>query len=95
MRADDSGQYGAAFRMFAPGLNETEFGFYYLNYHSRLPTINGRTGYGGRRHRGAGLRDRGSDPRAGAPCLAGRAGGHAGDRRRRRGRLWDSGLTPT
>jgi hypothetical protein len=42
--ADDSGQYGAALRIFAPGLNDTEFGFYFLNYHSRLPTINGRTG---------------------------------------------------
>ncbi|MFQ5528164.1 MAG: DUF1302 domain-containing protein [Thermoanaerobaculia bacterium] len=42
--ADDSGQYGAAFRVFAPGLNGTEFGFYYLNFHSRLPTINGMTG---------------------------------------------------
>jgi hypothetical protein len=42
--ADESGQYGAAFRVFAQGLNETEFGFYFMNYHSRLPTINGRTG---------------------------------------------------
>lgn len=42
--ADDSGQYGAAFRVFAPNLNGTEFGFYYLNFHSRLPTINGTTG---------------------------------------------------
>ena len=42
--ADEGGQYGAAFRVFAPGLNDTEFGFYYMNYHSRLPTINGRTG---------------------------------------------------
>jgi hypothetical protein len=39
-----SGQYGAALRIFAPGMNDTEFGFYYLNFHSRLPTINGRTG---------------------------------------------------
>lgn len=43
-RADDGGEYGVAFRVFAPGLNETEFGFYFINYHSRLPTINGRTG---------------------------------------------------
>jgi hypothetical protein len=42
--ADEGGQYGAALRIFAPGLNDTEFGFYYMNYHSRLPTINGRTG---------------------------------------------------
>lgn len=42
--ADDSGQYGAAFRVFVPGWNGTELGFYYLNFHSRLPTINGTTG---------------------------------------------------
>ena len=42
--ADDGGQYGAAFRWFVPSLNETEFGFYYMNYHSRLPTINATTG---------------------------------------------------
>ena len=37
----DSGQYGAALRWFAEGLNSTEFGFYYLRYHSRLPIISG------------------------------------------------------
>ncbi len=42
--ADDSGQYGVAFRVFAPGLNNTEFGFYFINYHSRLPLISARTG---------------------------------------------------
>ena len=42
--AGDSGQYGAAFRLFAPGLGGTEFGFYYLNYNSRLPVIMARTG---------------------------------------------------
>ena len=39
--ASDSGQYGVAFRYFAEQLNGTEFGFYYLNYHSRLPLISG------------------------------------------------------
>ncbi len=39
--ADDDGQYGAALRYFASELNETEFGFYYLKYHSRLPVISG------------------------------------------------------
>ena len=40
-----SGQYGAALRWFAPNfMNGTEFGFYYVNYHSRLPLISGRTG---------------------------------------------------
>ena len=37
----ESGQFGVAFRYFAPNLNDTEFGFYYLNYHSRLPLISG------------------------------------------------------
>ncbi len=40
--AKDSGQYGAALRYFSPELNDTEFGLYYLNYHSRLPLLSGR-----------------------------------------------------
>jgi hypothetical protein len=40
-KASDNGQYGAALRYFASGLNETEFGLYYLKYHSRLPLISG------------------------------------------------------
>lgn len=36
---DDGGQYGVAFRYFAPELNDTEFGFYFMNIHSRLPLI--------------------------------------------------------
>jgi len=43
-RAEDGGQYGVALRWFVPALGNTEFGFYYLNYHSRLPTVNGITG---------------------------------------------------
>ena len=39
-RPDEGGQYGAALRVFVPALNDTEFGFYYVNYHSRLPIIN-------------------------------------------------------
>lgn len=35
--ASDSGQFGVAFRWFAPALNNTEFGFYAMNYHSRNP----------------------------------------------------------
>jgi len=38
---DDGGQYGLAFRYYAPELNDTEFGVYFLNYHSRLPMIMG------------------------------------------------------
>jgi len=37
----DNGQYGVAFRWFVESLNSTEFGFYFLNYHSRLPLISG------------------------------------------------------
>ena len=37
----DSGQYGVAFRYFSEALNGTEFGLYYVNYHSRLPLISG------------------------------------------------------
>lgn len=40
----DSGQYGVAFRWFAPRLNGTEFGLYHIKYHSRLPIINALTG---------------------------------------------------
>jgi len=42
--AKDEGQYGLALRLFVPSWGGTEFGFYYVNYHSRLPTINGITG---------------------------------------------------
>jgi hypothetical protein len=42
--AGESGQYGAAFRLFAPALGGTEFGLYYIAYNSRLPVIMARTG---------------------------------------------------
>ena len=35
--ARDDGQFGVAFRYFAPELNDSEFGFYFMNYHSRAP----------------------------------------------------------
>ncbi|MNZ55313.1 hypothetical protein D3C78_732370 [compost metagenome] len=38
--ASDSGQYGLALRWFVPEMNDTEFGAYYMNYHSRNPYIN-------------------------------------------------------
>lgn len=37
----ESGQFGAALRWYAENLNNTEFGFFFLNYHSRLPLISG------------------------------------------------------
>lgn len=39
--ASDDGQYGLALRYFSPELNDTEFGFFFLNYHSRLPMLSG------------------------------------------------------
>ena len=41
---EDSGQWGVALRYLAEGLNNTEFGVYFVNYHSRLPLLSGRTG---------------------------------------------------
>jgi hypothetical protein len=38
---DGDGQYGLALRYFSPELNDTEFGFYFMNYHSRLPLLSG------------------------------------------------------
>ena len=35
----DSGQWGVALRYLAENLNDTEFGFYFLNHHSRLPLV--------------------------------------------------------
>ena len=40
----DSGQWGIAARFLAEDLNLTEFGFYFMNYHSRLPVISARQG---------------------------------------------------
>jgi hypothetical protein len=36
-------QFGLALRTLAPGLNNTEFGFYYARYHSRVPLISAFT----------------------------------------------------
>ncbi|AUN30335.1 DUF1302 domain-containing protein [Niveispirillum cyanobacteriorum] len=40
----DSGQYGLALRIFAEELNNTEFGFYYTNLHSRVPVLSSIVG---------------------------------------------------
>lgn len=37
----DRGQWGIAARYYAPWFMDTEFGLYYLRYHSRLPLISG------------------------------------------------------
>ena len=39
--AKDSGQYGLALRWYSEALGDTEFGFYHMNIHSRVPFING------------------------------------------------------
>ncbi|WP_412970814.1 DUF1302 domain-containing protein [Glaciecola sp. MF2-115] len=38
--AEDGNQFGLALRYYAAELNDTEFGLYYMNIHSRLPLIN-------------------------------------------------------
>lgn len=40
--AKDSGQYGFRLNYLADWFNNAEFGFYALNYHSRLPLLSGR-----------------------------------------------------
>ena len=40
----DHGQWGAALRYLATDLNNTEFGFYAMNYHSRIPMFSGIKG---------------------------------------------------
>ncbi len=42
--ASDDGQFGFAFRWYAESLNDTEFGLYYINYHSRRPIISAVAG---------------------------------------------------
>lgn len=48
-RSDDrnpsrNGQFGLAARWLVPELNNTEFGFYHIRYHSRIPYASGTTG---------------------------------------------------
>ncbi|MDP5147160.1 DUF1302 domain-containing protein [Shewanella sp. ULN5] len=40
-KPSDDGQYGVKLGFYSPELNETEFGLYYMNYHSRRPLISG------------------------------------------------------
>ena len=40
----DSGQWGIALRWYSEALNDTEFGFYFVNHHSRLPLVSARYG---------------------------------------------------
>ncbi len=44
-KPDDQGQFGVNLKYYAPNFNNgTEFGLFFLNYHSRLPLISGQTG---------------------------------------------------
>ena len=40
----DDNQFGLAFRTLAKQLNNTDFGFYAMNYHSRVPFVSGTEG---------------------------------------------------
>lgn len=43
-RPGNGGEFGFAFRYFAEALNDTEFGLYFINHHSRTPIISSITG---------------------------------------------------
>lgn len=43
-KPEDGGQYGLAYRFLVPDWGDTEFGLYYLNYHSRLPIVSAIAG---------------------------------------------------
>lgn len=38
---DEKDQFGVALRWYVPALNDSEFGFYYIKYNSRLPYVSG------------------------------------------------------
>lgn len=44
INAKNDGQFGVAFRYIAEELNSTEFGFYFVNYHAKEPTISANLG---------------------------------------------------
>jgi len=64
LRPDEGGQYGAAVRIFAPALNDTEFGLFYLNFHSRTPVLSATTG-----SLAGVIAGGGAIAAAGAPCV--------------------------
>jgi len=43
-RPGNGGEFGIAFRYFAEQLNDTEFGLFFINHHSRTPIISAVTG---------------------------------------------------
>ncbi len=40
----NGGEFGVALRYLSPALNDTEFGFFFVNAHSRLPIVSGKVG---------------------------------------------------
>ena len=90
IKASDDGQYGFNLKYFAPDFNNgTEFGLFFLNYHSRLPLISGMTGtQAGRRQR---LRSAQRRRRGGPGTRCGPLGSR-GHRRRRP--TWRSRVPP-
>lgn len=59
VQPDDGGQYGLALRKYVGDL-DTEFGAYYMNYHSRLPIISVRKGPSADQSRASAFAARGS-----------------------------------
>ena len=53
----NSGQFGFALRYVTEALNDTEFGFYFVNYHDKVPLLRAEleNGYGGAIQRAGGL----------------------------------------
>ena len=43
-RPDNGGEFGFSFKYFSESMNDTEFGAYFINHHSRTPIISARTG---------------------------------------------------
>jgi len=43
-RPGNSGQFGVAYRTYVESLHDSDLGFYFINYHSRLPVISAVTG---------------------------------------------------
>ena len=94
-KASDSGQYGFNLKYFAPDFNNgTEFGLFFLNYHSRLPLISGMTGTPGGRRQCLRRAERRRRRGAGAGCGPVRAGGHRDRREPRRAAFGGRGRQP-
>ncbi len=43
-RPENGGEFGFALKYYSEKLNDTEFGFHFINHHSRTPIISARTG---------------------------------------------------